>query len=143
MKTSILIPNAKPSDERRTKHIDIRVTESEFNQLQKDAAACGYSTLANYVRETLLLEEFASRRKVRYTMDSRLAEAESLLKEYRRIGTLYNQVVKALNSVALHSGRNGSAPMDREGIQAALLRLSSSTDKLIEITSGFKEAVSL
>ena len=109
-------PRLNPA-ERRTRQINVRVTESEAEQLRQLASSARL-TVAAYLRRRGL------GRRVRAVRERRLAAEDR--RELNRIGVNLNQMVRAM-----HSGR-----AVHPGLRAAVERAAALVETLLDEGGG-------
>ncbi len=75
----------------RTRRIELRVCQQEFQKIERAAMASGYSNLAQYLRESGLTQKNID------SPSTRQKEKVRWLYEINRIGNNVNQIAKKLN----------------------------------------------
>ena len=85
--------------------IGFRITEEENIKLRSLMSMMGYRNVSLFIRDQVLKSR-VQRRNLRRTEANISRQLEQLTAEVKRIGVNYNQVVKALNTLAkLRDGR--------------------------------------
>ena len=116
--------------EKRTRKITIRVTDSEALKLKSLMSMMGYRNVSLFIRDQLLKTR-VQRRNLRRTEANLSRQIEQLTTEIKRIGVNYNQVVKALNTLAkLRDGR-GNAVVTATAIDGNLTDMKLLMESLL------------
>lgn len=87
--------NAK---ENKVKHIDVRVSVSEYNDIYKQFRKTSYPKLAEYARKVLMAKPVVGNYR-NQSLDDFMAEMIRLRNELNAIGNNFNQAVKKLHTI--------------------------------------------
>lgn len=114
----------------KTRRIEVRVTEEEFARIKYNADKYQNGNVGELFRQLAVYGQITVVQKPAKS-NPKLAAVYDMLKEYRKVGTNYNQVVKTIHQQAV--GRQMS-----ELVAKNLERLAVHTDQLIALTKGIK-----
>lgn len=110
--------------------IGFRITEEENIKLKSLMSMMGYRNVSLFIRDQLLKTR-VQRRNLRRTEANLSRQIEQLTTEIKRIGVNYNQVVKALNTLAkLRDGR-GNAVVTATAIDGNLTDMKLLMESLL------------
>ena len=110
--------------------IGLRITEEEHIKLKSLMFMMGYRCISLFIRDQLLKTR-VQRRNLRRTEANLSRQIEQLTTEIKRIGVNYNQVVKALNTLAkLRDGR-GNAVVTATAIDGNLTDMKLLMESLL------------
>lgn len=115
----------------KTVFVNCRMTEEEVAKLDLQMRLEGYRNRSYYIRDCLLGKRVFHRRNLRKTDANLIKEIEILRSEIKRIGINYNQVVRAVNTLAGLRDKRGNAVITQHTIDAHLTDLKSLTMSLI------------
>lgn len=96
--------------EARTRYVNVRFSEDEFCRLSSLMVLSGYNNRSKFIRETILSRR-TKRKNVNCDDSGLIRQIELLRLDIKRIGVNYNQRVRALNTIAARSDRNGMIPL--------------------------------
>lgn len=117
--------------ENKTIKISFRITEEEAAKLDTLMAMQGFRSRSKYIRETILGVRLFRRNLRRH--DANIAkQIEILRQEIKRIGTNYNQTVRAVNTLAQLRDKRGNAVISAQTIDGNLTDLKNMTLSLLE-----------
>ena len=108
--------------ENKTVRISFRMTEEDVAQLDALMALQGFRSRSKYLRNVAIGPR-VSRRNLRRTDANLSKQIEILRAEIKRIGVNYNQVVRAVNSMAKLRDRQGNAIITSHTIEGKLTDL--------------------
>ena len=110
--------------------IGFRITEEENIKLKSLMSMMGYRNVSLFIRDQLMKTR-VQRRNLRRTEANLSRQIEQLTTEIKRIGVNYNQVVKALNTLAkLRDGR-GNAVVTATAIDGNLTDMKLLMESLL------------
>lgn len=116
--------------ERKSRRIEIRVSEEEYARIKYNADRYKDGNIGEFLRQLAVYGQITVVQKPAKS-NPKQAAVYDLIKEYRRVGTNYNQVVKSVHQQA--GGRK--IP---ELVAKDLERLAEHTDQLIALTKGIQ-----
>lgn len=117
--------------ENKTIKISFRITEEEAAKLDTLMAMQGFRSRSKYIREMILGVRLFRRNLRRH--DANIAkQIEILRQEIKRIGTNYNQIVRAVNTLAQLRDKRGNAVVSAQIIDGNLTDLKNMTLSLLE-----------
>lgn len=117
-------------EEKKTKRIEIRVSEEEYARIKHNADRYKDGNIGEFIRQIAVYGQVTVVQKPARS-NPNLAAVYDLMKEYRKVGTNYNQVVRTLHQQAAN-------PMP-ELVARNLERLAVHTDQLIALTKGIEK----
>lgn len=116
--------------ENKNRKLSVRVTDDEYGRIKYDADRYKDGNIGEYIRQIVLHGQITVVQKPAKS-NPELAAVYDLMKEYRKVGTNYNQVVKTIHQQ--YTGR----PMP-ELVAQNMERLATQTDQLIALTKGIQ-----
>ena len=93
---------------RKTEHVSLRLTEEEHIRMKSLMAMMGYRNVSLFIREQILGTR-VQRRNLSKTEANLSRQIEQVHTEIKRIGINYNQVVRAVNTLAKLRDKRGNA----------------------------------
>lgn len=93
---------------RKTAHVSLRLTEEEHIRMKSLMAMMGYRNVSLFIREQILGTR-VQRRNLSKTEANLSRQIEQVHTEIKRIGINYNQVVRAVNTLAKLRDKRGNA----------------------------------
>ena len=115
----------------KNRRIELRVNEEEFARIKHNADKYNDGNVGEFLRQLAVYGQITVVQKPTRS-NPNLAALYDLLKEYRKVGTNYNQVVKTMHQQA--TGRQMP-----ELVAKNLERLAVHTDQLIALTKGIQK----
>jgi archaellum component FlaC len=110
--------------------IGIRLTDDEYIRLKSLMSMMGYRCVSLFIRDQLLKTR-VQRRNLRRTEANLSRQLEQLTTEVKRIGVNYNQVVKALNTLAKLRDSRGNAVVTSTAINGNLTDMKLLMESLL------------
>ncbi len=112
-------------ENRRDKKVDVRFTQEEYMNVEKEMYALDYLSMSKYIRDTLLKK---NKYKTRGVVKDRelLSRIDNLTNRIKEIGRNYNQLVASYNR--LHKSRALTIPI----VDEHLYGLESLTQKVFD-----------
>ena len=127
--------------ENKTVRISFRMTEEDVAQLDALMALQGFRSRSKYLRKVAIGPR-VSRRNLRRT-DANLSKQIDILRaEIKRIGVNYNQVVRAVNSMAKLRDRQGNAVITSHTIEGKLTDLRQMMISVLDKVEAISREVS-
>lgn len=114
----------------KTRRIEVRVTEQEYARIKYNADKYQDGNIGELLRQLAVYGQITVVQKPAKS-NPKQAAVYDLIKEYRRVGTNYNQVVKSVHQQTV--GRQMP-----ELVAKNLERLAVHTDQLIALTKGIQ-----
>ncbi|MBD5397164.1 hypothetical protein HDR62_03365 [bacterium] len=115
-------------EEKKSRRIEIRVSEEEYARIKYNADKYQEGNIGELLRQLAVYGQITVVQKPAKS-NPKQAAVYDLIKEYRKVGTNYNQVVKSVHQMA------GGRQMP-ELVAKNLERLAEHTDQLIALTKG-------
>ena len=109
----------------KTVFVNCRMTEEEAAKLDLQMRLEGYRNRSYYIRDCLLGKRVFHRRNLQRTDANLIKEIEILRSEIKRIGINYNQVVRAVNTLAGLRDKRGNAVITAHTIDGNLTDLKN------------------
>ncbi|MBS1528349.1 MAG: plasmid mobilization relaxosome protein MobC [Bacteroidetes bacterium] len=117
------------SKENKTKHIDVRVSESEYNGICKQFKKSACPKLADYARKVLLGKPVVATYR-NQSLDDFMAEVIRLRNELNAVGNNFNQAVRKLHTFDF-SGQAEQWMKTTEAARDSLLKSMETIEKSI------------
>ncbi len=114
----------------KNRRIELRVSEEEYTRIKYNADKYQDGNVGEFIRQLAVYGQITVVQKPAKS-NPKQAAVYDLIKEYRKVGTNYNQVVKTVHQQA--AGRQMP-----ELVAKNLERLAVHTDQLIALTKGIK-----
>ena len=127
--------------ENKTVRISFRMTEEDVAQLDALMALQGFRSRSKYLRNVAIGPR-VSRRNLRRTDANLSKQIEILRAEIKRIGVNYNQVVRAVNSMAKLRDRQGNAVITSHTIEGKLTDLRQMMISVLDKVEAISREVS-
>lgn len=127
--------------ENKTVRISFRMTEEDVAQLDALMALQGFRSRSKYLRKVAIGPR-VSRRNLRRTDANLSKQIEILRAEIKRIGVNYNQVVRAVNSMAKLRDRQGNAVITSHTIEGKLTDLRQMMISVLDKVEAISREVS-
>ena len=127
--------------ENKTVRISFRMTEEDVAQLDALMALQGFRSRSKYLRKVAIGPR-VSRRNLRRTDANLSKQIEILRAEIKRIGVNYNQVVRAVNSMAKLRDRQGNAVITSHTIEGKLTDLRQMMISVLDKVEAISAEVS-
>lgn len=118
----------------KDRQIHFRVTEEEYARIKHNADKYQDGNVGAFLRQLAVYGQVTVVQKPAKS-NPNLAAVYDLMKEYRKVGTNYNQVVKTIHQ------QDAGRPMP-ELVARNLERLAVHTDQLIALTKGIQKLFS-
>lgn len=115
----------------KTRRIEFRVTEEEYARIKYNADRYQDGNIGELLRQLAVYGQVTVVQKPAKS-NPKQAAVYDFIKEYRKVGSNYNQAVRAINQQT--SGRQMP-----EQVAKNLERLAVYTDQLIALTKGIQE----
>ena len=125
----------------KTVRISFRLTEEETAKLDAEMALEGFRSRSKYIRKVLLRGRI-KRRYLSRNSANIAKQIEILRAEIRRIGVNYNQVVRAVNSMARLRDKRGNAVITAHTIDGKLTDLRQMMISVLDKVDAIGEEVS-
>ena len=125
----------------KTVKISFRLTEEETAKLDAEMALEGFRSRSKYIRKVLLRGRI-KRRYLSRNSANIAKQIEILRAEIRRIGVNYNQVVRAVNSMARLRDKRGNAVITAHTIDGKLTDLRQMMISVLDKVDAIGEEVS-
>lgn len=125
----------------KTVKISFRMTEEDVAKLDALMSMEGYKSRSNYIRKKILGAR-VFRRNLRRHEANISKQIELLRAEIRRIGVNYNQVVRAVNSMARLRDKRGNAVITAHTIDGKLTDLRQMMISVLDKVDAIGEEVS-
>lgn len=125
----------------KTVKISFRMTEEDVAKLDALMSMEGYKSRSNYIRKKILGAR-VFRRNLRRHEANISKQIEILRAEIRRIGVNYNQVVRAVNSMARLRDKRGNAVITAHTIDGKLTDLRQMMISVLDKVDAIGEEVS-
>ena len=116
--------------EKKKVFIGFRLTDDEYIRLKSLMNMMGYRCVSLFIRDQLLKTR-VQRRNLRRTEANLSRQLEQLTTEVKRIGVNYNQVVKALNTLAKLRDSRGNAVVTSTAINGNLTDMKLLMESLL------------
>ena len=116
--------------EKKKVFIGFRLTDDEYIRLKSLMSMMGYRCVLLFIRDQLLKTR-VQRRNLRRTEANLSRQLEQLTTEVKRIGVNYNQVVKALNTLAKLRDSRGNAIVTSTAINGNLTDMKLLMESLL------------
>ena len=127
--------------ENKTVKISFRMTEEETAKLDAEMALEGFRSRSKYIRKVLLRgrikRQYLSRNSANIAK-----QIEILRAEIKRIGVNYNQVVRAVNSMAKLRDKRGNAVITSHTIEGKLTDLRQMMISVLDKVDAISAEVS-
>ena len=120
----------KKKMEKKKVFIGFRLTDDEYIRLKSLMNMMGYRCVSLCIRDQLLKTR-VQRRNLRRTEANLSRQLEQLTTEVKRIGVNYNQVVKALNTLAKLRDSRGNAVVTSTAINGNLTDMKLLMESLL------------
>ena len=120
----------KKKMEKKKVFIGFRLTDDEYIRLKSLMSMMGYRRVSLFIRDQLLKTR-VQRRNLRRTEANLSRQLEQLTTEVKRIGVNYNQVVKALNTLAKLRDSRGNAIVTSTAINGNLTDMKLLMESLL------------
>ena len=120
----------KKKMEKKKVFIGFRLTDDEYIRLKSLMNMMGYRCVSLFIRDQLLKTR-VQRRNLRRTEANLSRQLEQLTTEVKRIGVNYNQVVKALNTLAKLRDSRGNAVVTSTAINGNLTDMKLLMESLL------------
>lgn len=127
--------------ENKTVKISFRITEEEAAKLDAEMALEGFRVRSRYIR-TVLLRGRVRRRQLNRTDANITKQIEILRQEIKRIGVNYNQVVRAVNTLAQLRDKRGNAVVSAHTIDGNLTDLKNMMISVLDKVDAISTEVS-
>ena len=127
--------------ENKTVKISFRITEEEAAKLDAVMALEGFRVRSRYIR-TVLLRGRVRRRQLNRTDANITKQIEILRQEIKRIGVNYNQVVRAVNTLAQLRDKRGNAVVSAHTIDGNLTDLKNMMISVLDKVDAISAEVS-
>ncbi len=127
--------------ENKTVKISFRITEEETAKLDAEMALEGFRVRSRYIR-AVLLRGRVRRRQLNKTDANIVKQIEILRQEIKRIGVNYNQVVKAVNTLAGLRDKRGNAVISAHTIDGNLTDLKNMMISVLDKVDAISAEVS-
>lgn len=127
--------------ENKTVKISFRITEEEAAKLDAVMALEGFRVRSRYIR-TVLLRGRVRRRQLNRTDANITKQIEILRQEIKRIGVNYNQVVRAVNTLAQLRDKRGNAVVSAHTIDGNLTDLKNMMISVLDKVDAISTEVS-
>lgn len=115
----------------KTRRIEFRVTEEEYARIKYNADRYQEGNIGELLRQLAVYGQVTVVQKPAKS-NPKQAAVYDFIKEYRKVGSNYNQAVRAINQQT--TGRQMP-----EQVAKNLERLAVHTDQLIALTKGIQE----
>ena len=125
----------------KTVKISFRMTEEDVAKLDALMSMEGFKSRSNYIRKKILGAR-VFRRNLRRHEANISKQIELLRAEIRRIGVNYNQVVRAVNSMARLRDKRGTAVITAHTIDGKLTDLRQMMISVLDKVDAIGEEVS-
>ena len=125
----------------KTVKISFRMTEEDVAKLDALMSMEGYKSRSNYIRKKILGAR-VFRRNLRRHEANISKQIELVRAEIRRIGVNYNQVVRAVNSMARLRDKRGNAVITAHTIDGKLTDLRQMMISVLDKVDAIGEEVS-
>ena len=125
----------------KTVKISFRMTEEDVAKLDALMSMEGFKSRSNYIRKKILGAR-VFRRNLRRHEANISKQIELLRAEIRRIGVNYNQVVRAVNSMARLRDKRGNAVITAHTIDGKLTDLRQMMISVLDKVDAIGEEVS-
>ena len=126
----------------KTVKISFRITEEEAAKLDAEMALEGFRVRSRFIRDVLLRGRIR-RRYLSRTDSNIVKQIEILRAEIKRIGINYNQVVRAVNTLAQYRDKRGNSVVTAELLDGKLTDLRSMMVSVMEKMEYISDNVSL
>lgn len=127
--------------ENKTVKISFRMTEEETAKLDAEMALEGFRSRSKYIRKVLLRGRI-KRRFLSRNSANIAKQIEILRAEIKRIGVNYNQVVRAVNSMAKLRDKRGNAVITSHTIEGKLTDLRQMMISVLDKVDAISAEVS-
>lgn len=127
--------------ENKTVKISFRMTEEETAKLDAEMALEGFRSRSKYIRKVLLRGRI-KRRYLSRNSANIAKQIEILRAEIKRIGVNYNQVVRAVNSMAKLRDKRGNAVITSHTIEGKLTDLRQMMISVLDKVDAISAEVS-
>ncbi len=127
--------------ENKTVKISFRMTEEETAKLDAEMALEGFRSRSKYIRKVLLRGR-VKRRFLSRNSANIAKQIEILRAEIKRIGVNYNQVVRAVNSMAKLRDKRGNAVITSHTIEGKLTDLRQMMISVLDKVDAISAEVS-
>ncbi len=125
----------------KTVKITFRISEEDAAKLDAQMALEGFRSRSKYIRKVLLRGR-VRRRYLSRNSANVSKQIEILRQEIKRIGVNYNQVVRAVNSMARLRDKRGNAVITAHTIDGKLTDLRQMMISVLEKVEAIGEEVS-
>ncbi len=124
----------------KNKRIDFWVTLEEYESIKADQESMDYTNLSKYLR-TLVLRKKIPIKKVVVTERAIRKQINDISTKINRIGSNYNQVVKAVNIRMKAKKKNGDPVINTKYLTYQLDKLETLTSQMIDLHNKLIETV--
>lgn len=125
----------------RKHYVNVRFSESEYENLATLMRLAGYRNRSRFIRESLLLTR-CRRRNLSRNEANLSKQIELLRAEIRRVGVNYNQRVKTLNTLAKFRDRQGRMIVSATDIEHDMTDMKRMMDTMVSKVCLIEKEVS-
>ena len=125
----------------RKHYVNVRFSESEYENLATLMRLAGYRNRSRFIRESLLSTR-CRRRNLSRTEANLSKQIELLRAEIRRVGVNYNQRVKTLNTLAKFRDRQGRMIVSATDIEHDMTDMKRMMDTMVSKVCLIEKEVS-
>ena len=125
----------------RKHYVNVRFSESEYENLATLMRLAGYRNRSRFIRESLLSTR-CRRRNLSRNEANLSKQIELLRAEIRRVGVNYNQRVKTLNTLAKFRDRQGRMIVSATDIEHDMTDMKRMTDTMVSKVCLIEKEVS-
>lgn len=124
----------------RKHYVNVRFSESEYENLATLMRLAGYRNRSKFIRESLLSTR-CRRRNLSRNEANLSKQIELLRAEIRRVGVNYNQRVKTLNTLAKFRDRQGRMIVSATDIEHDMTDMKRMMDAMVSKVSMIEKEV--
>ena len=124
----------------RKHYVNVRFSESEYENLATLMRLAGYRNRSRFIRESLLSTR-CRRRNLSRNEANLSKQIELLRAEIRRVGVNYNQRVKTLNTLAKFRDRQGRMIVSATDIEHDMTDMKRMMDAMVSKVSMIEKEV--
>lgn len=124
----------------RKHYVNVRFSESEYENLATLMRLAGYRNRSKFIRESLLSTK-CRRRNLSRNEANLSKQIELLRAEIRRVGVNYNQRVKTLNTLAKFRDRQGRMIVSATDIEHDMTDMKRMMDAMVSKVSLIEKEV--
>ena len=114
----------------RKHYVNVRFSESEYENLATLMRLAGYRNRSKFIRESLLSKRYR-RRNLSLNEANLSKQIELLRTEIRRVAVNYNQRVKTLNTLAKFRDRQGRVIVSSADIERDMTDMKRMMDSMV------------